>query len=65
MMIPIYAVISRLFLIRKLDLLGGVDSGGDLGGLAIWREMHVGSVWLIGFDAQRQTLLVSCCLDVW
>jgi hypothetical protein len=64
-MIPKYGGISRLFLIRTSDLPGGVDSGGDLGGLAIWRERHVGSVWLIGFDTLRQTLLVSCCLDVW
>jgi hypothetical protein len=61
MMIPMCGVISRPFSIRTSNLLGGVDSGGDLGGLAIWREKRVGFVWLLGVDNLRQTLSISCC----
>jgi hypothetical protein len=61
---PIYEMILRALSIRTSDLLGGVDSDGDLGGLAILRERRVRFVCLIGFDTRRQTLLVSCCLDL-
>jgi hypothetical protein len=64
MTIPIYEGISRSLSTRKSDLLGGVDSDDDLGGLAIWRERRVGFVWLIGVDTHRQMLSISCCLDV-
>jgi len=64
MLIPIYEVISRLFSIRTLNLPEAVGSDGDLGDLAILRERRVEFVWLIGVGTRRQTLMVSCCLDV-